>query len=340
MDMVASGEIDVTNQRNYIFWSEDMHITTNESGQPVFVDPSMGQEQFMNPIYPIMPVVNVAKDRDNESWSQQGEDMIDLTLALQMGWTDLLTIAKHQGFSLMTIVSEEEPSKLTVGINRAVWLKAQKDGPTPSIDYVSSNSPLAEYKDMLMDLLGLLLTTNDMDPGSIGGKNSTRSFTSGFHAMIAMADNLEAVENDKPLMLCAEHEQWEVIKAWHNYLFDTGQLMDQEAKQLGKFSDGFEVQIVYHDAKPIESEKEQLDNVKELRELGLITREDALRRLHPDLNDEQIQQKLLQIDAELGKVRAAFSAPLPETPPPDAAPGEQAMSMDQMPPSEDATATL
>lgn len=302
-----------TDNRQFIFWTKDEHQTRTGKGELVVLDPDKEEEQFVNPIGRL-PVVNIAKDRDNECWATQGEDMVDLTIAIQLGWSDLLTVAKNQGFSILTIVSEDEPKKLTIGVNKAVWLKARAQGPVPSISYVQGSSPLSEYKDLLMDLLGLLLSTNDMDPQAIGGSKSTRTFTSGFHALIAMSDNLEATEADKPTLLAAEKEQWEVIKSWHNWLFDSGTEMDEEAKALGKFSDDFEIQIQYADIKPLESEDEVLNRIDKERKLELITRRDALKKLYPDLSDKQIDDKLKAIEEEMQAIRDLLAAAAPIVP--------------------------
>jgi hypothetical protein len=313
-DKIASNEIDTDQEANqHIYWSDVEHFTLDKDGNKLLLNPKMGTEQWLNPIMR-KPVVNVTKDRDNESWATQGEDIIDLTMAIQLGWSDLLTISKHQGFSLLTVVSEEEPKKINVGINRAVWLRAKPDGVTPSISYVQAQSPLDQYKNLLMDLLGLLLTTNEMDPNSIGGSGSTQSFTSGFHALIAMSDNLEAIESDKPAMMAAELDQWDVIQKWHNYLYDVGAL-DEDAKVLGKFSEEFEIQIIYADAKPLQSEQEQVALIKDLRAEGLITRADALKKLNPEMTDDQVIEKLKQIDAESeGQLQQAMSAMPKELP--------------------------
>lgn len=295
-DLVDSNEKETLQKANqYIFWSEYEHFTTNDTGQKYTVA-ELGPEQFYNPIGK-MPVVNVARDRDNEIWATQGEDMIDLTMSLQLGWSDVLTVAKHQGFSLLTVTSEEEPKKLTFGINKAIWLKSRQDGPQPSIGYVQASSPLAEYKDLLGELLALLLTTNNMDPGSIGGKGNTKTFTSGFHALISMADALEAIESDKPLMKQAEEESWEVISAWHNWMYDMS-LLEPEAMNLGRFSEEFEINIQYADIKPIESEDERIARVKTLMDMGLLTRTQAIKKLHPDMTDEMVIAYLAEIDAE------------------------------------------
>lgn len=306
-DLVASNEksSEFTAQK-YLFWTAEQQFTTDKAGN-LYLDPSMGEEQVFNPIK-TLPVINVARDRDNEAWAPQGEDMVDLTIALQMGWTDVMTIAKHQGFSILTITSEEEPKKLTIGVNRAVWLKTSPQGPQPSIGYVQGNSPLAQYKELLTELMGLLLSTNNMDPGSIGGKAKT--FTSGFHALIAAADSLEAIEADKPIMLKAEHESWNVIAKWHNWMFDVGQL-DQEAAQLGKFSEQFKPVIVFSDIKPIESDDEKISRVEKLINMGLVTRKNALRMLNPEMNEETLDATLAEIDQEkagnVAKMQEMFS---------------------------------
>jgi hypothetical protein len=299
-DKVASNEKDDgSGAGQFIWWTNHQHLTTNEKGELLNVDPSQPVElQVVNPIE-MAPVVNLAKDRDNEPWATQGEDAVDLSLAIMSGWTDLLTIAKHQGFSILTVVSAEEPKQLKIGVNKAVWLRQREGQPAPSISYVTGNSPLAEYKDLLQDLLALLLSSNDMPPNALGGK-ATKNFTSGFHALIEMSDTLEAVEQDKPALRNAEMQLWEVIKRWHNYLYDLNEL-DEEARSFGKFSDAFAVSINFRDIKPVESEQEVLATVKQLRDLGLITRRDALKKLHPDMTDEQLDAKLVEIDKESQK---------------------------------------
>lgn len=295
-DVVSSNEKETAIQaEQYIFWTDMEHVSTNGNGTR-FNIPDKGEEQFLNPIERL-PIVNIARDRDNEPWATQGEDMVDLTVALQLGWSDVMTIAKHQGFSMLTITSEEEPKKLTIGLNRALWMRLSPSGPQPSVQFVSPNSPIAEYTEMLDKLTKLLLTTNNMDPGSVGGDAKSANYTSGFHALIAMSDSLEAVEADKPVMAAAEKDLWDVIHRWHNWMFDND-LLEDEAKELGKFSDEFEIQLMYPEVKPLESEDEKLARIKELDGLGLITKSQALKKLHPDATEEQIAAMLEEIENE------------------------------------------
>jgi hypothetical protein len=150
---------------------------------------------------------------------------------------------------------------------------------------------------MLDRLTKLYLTTNNMDPGSVGGDAKSQQFTSGFHALISMSDNLEAVESDKPLMANAEKEFWELVSRWHNWMYDNG-MLDEEAGLLGKFSEDFKVHVMFPETKPLESEDEKINRIKLLNDLGLITKKQALKKLHPDATDDQIDAIMKEIEDE------------------------------------------
>lgn len=286
-------------KRTFIFWTDAQHFTVDEDGELLMVDSSGApiEEQIVNPIE-MSPVVNLAKDRDGQFWATQFADTVELSIAVMKAWTDILTIAKHHGFSILTVVSEEEPKQLTIGINRAVWLKQKPDGPQPSINYVQASSPLAEYKDLIMELTGLILSTADINPKEISGSSGGASFSSGFQALIETSDTLEARKRDQNPLRRAEQQTWEIIKRWHNWMLDTDQL-NPEARALGKFSDDFGVMIEFADVKPLESLEDRIKQVRELKAEGLVTRRDAMKRLHPDMNEEQIDMKLEAIDAEM-----------------------------------------
>jgi len=289
--------VNVQENRQYVFWTDKEHFTTNNNGEKLFLIPdNTDPDQFTNPIG-IKPVINLSKERDAESWSKQGADLFDLCMALQMGWSDILTIAKHQGFSVLTIISPVEPKKISVGVNRGVWLKQPAEGKDPSMQYVQSTAPLNDYKALLMDLLGLTLTTNDMNPGAVSGNDQSQVMQSGFSRLIQMSDALEAIESDKPVLRDAEYKLWKVISAWHNWMFDVGVLND-EAKAMGKFSDKFDVSIQFRDMRPLESDQERVLLVKDLLSLGLVSKLDAIKKLNPDMDDKQAQAKLDEIASE------------------------------------------
>lgn len=196
-----------------------------------------------------------------------------------------------------------------MGINRGVFLKSELNLPTPTMEFLQPNSPLGDYNSIMQDMTSVLLSSNNMSPNSISGSGNAKSFNSGFQAMIEHADNFEAIERDKPLMMDAEQDAWPKIAAIHNWQFDND-LLNQDARALGKFSDDFKIEIQFADMKPIESDQERINDVDKLMSLNLITRRDALRKLNPLLQDDQIEQKLLELKEEeaerMNKVNQLF----------------------------------
>jgi len=296
-DLVESQEKSMGQNRNYIFWTELEHFTTDKSGNRLNLDPTKtAEEAKLNPIG-IMPIVNLAKERDSEFWAVQGSDLADDSLNFCTGWSDALTVNKNQSFGILTMVSKTEPKSMQFGINKGIWIKQEQEGPQPSVSYLEANSQLSASVDMLKAYLALILETNDLNAGAISGENKPQSGASGFALMIQMSDALEAVESDKPYLKAAEQELWYIIKLWHNWMLEVGVLVD-EAKVLGPFSDQCEVEVMYRDIRPLESEQERITAVKGLLEMGLISRADAIKKLNPDMDEKMVDAKLEEIQEE------------------------------------------
>jgi hypothetical protein len=313
-DQIESNENVIAEETAYIFWTRDQHFTVLNNGA-ILTD--ILNPEALNP-FGVIPSVNLAKDRDNEFWAIQGEDTVDLAIAAQLGYSDLLSIAKMQGFSLLTVISEEQPKRLEIGTNKIVWLKQRQDGPQPSISYVQATSPISEYQALLDNLMELTLGTNGLSPGSISGK--AQAINSGFQALIMNADNLQQLEQKKPVFRDAERETWKIIAVQHNALHDSNELSN-DLRALGKFSDGFDPQTTYPDIRPLESDQDRLTMVEKLLALGLETRAGAVKKLNPDMSDDEVDEKLKAIDDEKQARIDAFDKTEPRpggsTPPDD-----------------------
>lgn len=291
-DAVASGEIGASDSASYIFWTDDQHFTTTASGEIRTADSENPGENSID----LMPVINIAMDRDNEAWAQYGEDMVDLCIAVMMGWTDLLTIAKHQGFGQPVFTGEEKPENLQLGLNNALFLKSNAgSGVTPTFGYETANSPLDQYQGILMQLLKLVLMTKDIDPGSALG--DSRDFASGFAKALSMVDTTKLIKADGPTFQKAEEKIWAVIAAWHNQMYDA-KVLDEESGALSKFSPKFKLSVQLSEPKPLVSEDEVLARIEKKRTMGLQTLKEAIQELHPDLDDKQIDAKMAELQSE------------------------------------------
>ena len=117
---------------------------------------------------------------------------------------------------------------------------------------------------------------------------------------------MESIEADKPVMASAERELWQIIATYHNWLFDQSALND-EAKAMGRFSEGFEVEPVYPDAQPLQAESEVIANVTMLMDKGLLSRTQGLKKLNPEMSDDQIDNLVKEIELERTQSLARFT---------------------------------
>lgn len=290
-DVIDSNEASLADNTNYIFWTDQDHFTTNSEGVPI-VDPMNPDAE--NPIERI-PSVTLRKDVDNEFWAMQGEDMVDMAMATQLGLTDLLSIAKNQGFSILTVTSQERPQRLEIGLNKVVWLKQKEGQPTPNIGYVQASSPINEYTSLLDRVLEISSTSNLL-PSNIFSASSG-DVNSGIQEMMRSAATLMEIESQKPVLREAELDTLMLIKDWHNLLFDKNEL-SPEVRALGKFSEEFNPMVTYQDMKPVESEEQRINQVERLMDRGLMSKRDAFKKLFPEFSDEQIDAKIEEIEEE------------------------------------------
>jgi hypothetical protein len=308
----------------FIVWSKTEHATTNGKGAVVFDEDN---PDLTNPFEEI-PVVLVSKDRDNEAWSEVGSDTADLCLELAMGWTDALTILKHQGYAQSTYTGPEAPSATVMGLNRVLFTqRTTQDEVEGKWGYLTPPSMIPHHLDLLDKLVEAILISQDIDPSAVGIKGG-QSATSGFQVLLQMSSVLKSAEKDKAPLRNAELELWKKLARVHNTLFDMGTL-DDDAKALGKFSDEFAPSVLLQDMRPIESEKEVIEVLKGKKELGLYSRKQGLKALEPGLSDEQIDARLKEIDEESAARAAAFTAPEGE----DKMSGEDKVSDEEETPS-------
>lgn len=300
-DLVESNEATYMQHTGYIFWTDNQHFTVSPEGM-VLVDPM--NPEMLNPLG-IIPSVTLRKEVDNEFYASQGEEMVDMAMATQLALTDLLSIAKMQGFSVMVFTGPERPQKAEIGLTKSVWLKTQEGQPTPTMQYVQASSPLDQYTALVDRTLEISSTTNLLPSNIFSGHGSS---TSGEHELMKSAATMMEIESQKPVLRDAELECWQLIKNWHNLLFDKNEL-PPEARALGKFSDTFSPNIIYQDMKPIESDEQRITQVERMDALGVLSKQDKFKKLFPEMTQEQIEAKIKEIDDEKQKSMQMFSLP-------------------------------
>lgn len=282
-----------SNQRQFIWWSDKYHFTTDDHGV-VIADKS--PEDGLNPIGKL-PFINIAKDQDGQFWAQGGDDLVDGSILLNVLATDMNSLAFIQGWGQLVITGKNIPQYLEGGPHNALIIEHDVGDPTPSVSFQSGNPPLEVWMNMIEQQAALLLSTNDLAPSTVSGKLDASSAASGIAMLIEQSEATGSIEDRQKMFQDAERDLWLVVSLWQNLLFETGMLED-EFMEVGKLPDDLEVNVKFMHAQPAVSEEQKLNALKLRKELGIGTMVDLIMRDNPDMSEQEAEEKLQKISAE------------------------------------------
>lgn len=316
---IQVGDRQSKDYREFIWWSDKFHFTTDIEGQIV---KEKSPEDFLNQIQ-IMPFSVLNDDQDGHFWAQGGADLIDGSILINTMLTDINSIAYMQGWGQTVITGGESlPQKFTVGPHHALILTYDKDNdPKPEVSIVSPNPPIESWLRLIEQYVALLLSTNNLSPSNVSMRLDPANFPSGVAMMIEQAQSTEAILDKQNYFTDREQEIWSLVFKWMDLLSSSDQLTNEFA-QIGVLPVDTQVQVKFEFSKAPMSEKERLELLKLRQELGLNTELDLIMLDNPDLSEEQAEQKLLEIkQGGLNKIaatmQASFKAP-PKLEPADA----------------------
>ena len=290
-------------KKEYVWWGNKFHLTFDEEGTIVA---NKTPQDALNPIG-VLPVASLAKDRDGSFWALGGEDLIEGSILINTILSDIYFIAKMHGTGLFYLFGKGVPKSYKVGANQAITLDVQEGDPTPTIGFANANPQLEEHARLVEQYLAILLTTNDLEPGSVQGELSGTSAASGVQEMIIKAEPMGSVEDDQEIFRDAEPEVVNICAKWHNLYLDKGLLIDDLAR-LGKMPDKIEYAIKFGAVAQFINEKEKLDVIEKRLELELDDMIDALILDNPDLSTDEAKKIVEEREREkLKKAKEAMA---------------------------------
>lgn len=291
----------------YIIWTDKYNFKCNGLGQildPLTDEPHYNylEEEILNPIGQL-PFIDIASQKTLGFYPGGGSELSDFSIAFGVILTDLGEIVKLQGYSQGVISSLEEPRSLSIGPHRALWLKKDKNEPgdkDPSFQFVSPSPDLQGSMNYAENVLRMFLTSRGTDSklvSSIGAKD----FASGFERLLAMVDRAEATKSDKELFRNVEHEIFELVVKWNNYLISTTDGMLEENK-ITSIRDAdqekLSVAVKFYEPSQILTQDDKEKSIQNRLELGLMTKQMAVMELY-ELDEVGADKLLLEISAEI-----------------------------------------
>ena len=276
-------------KQRYVWWSKNYNFTTDGKGEIVSeagkIDNAIKQ----------LTVVNFAKDQDGQFWALGGGDITDGAILLNQILADLYFIAKVQGNGIFYFFGKGVPKSMKIGPNFALTHEvADKDDPEPKAGFMQANPLLSEYMAIIEQYLAFLLTTNELDAGSISGKLSATNTTSAVHEVIKKADNVADVQDQRQMYVDNVPAMFDIIIKWHNLLHDRKLLID-ELQAIGKVPEDVVVNLEFIELPIFMSEKERLEVIEKRKDLGLDSHIDAIMRDNPGMDRAAAEARFKQI---------------------------------------------
>jgi len=159
------------------------------------------------------------------------------------------------------------------------------DSPATEAQYIQPGSDIGAISAVLSDQLGMILSTEGLEGAAKTIKSEGQTFSSGFDHALSMSSIMSIIEENQKFFADAENAVYHLIKRWF-----------EEAGNKTFLSDNLEVQ--YRKPKPLESEKEILDNIRLKKDLGIIEKHEMLMLLDPNMSEKDAKEKIERIDEE------------------------------------------
>lgn len=171
------------------------------------------------------------------------------------------------------------------------------EGNTPDIGTIDPKTDIDGVLKLIQAQLAMYMSTEGLKAGSIGQVEAS-SASSGIAKIIDESDATEARKAQTELFREVEHEFWNKFAKMQQVWAQSGAVEKKETFSPD-FSDSFSIKFA--EIKPLETEKEKYEKMKVARELKLITKKQALKEIYPNLPEDQLNERLAELEEELKK---------------------------------------
>lgn len=171
------------------------------------------------------------------------------------------------------------------------------DGGDPELGVIKPETDIDGILKLIQTELSMYLSTEGLKAGSVGQVEAS-SAASGISKIIDESDSTEARKDQMKLFRMVEKDFWYKFSKMQQYWAQSGKV--EEKRTLDpEFVKTFSVKFA--EIKPLESEEQKYNKIKVAREIKLITKKQALKELFPNLPEDQLNERLEELEEELKK---------------------------------------
>lgn len=303
-DMVNAGISEAGQQdegrqsKVYAFWTETEHklfkVTKDESGTKRIEYLEMSDNpEGINP-FGVLPFVYIPTGYDPNY--PVNSPLPYQTIELNSLMSVYLTSGNMQiGQLVLKYPADQEIEMVTSGLFTGMKLPQSKnpDDADTNADYISPTPNLSGHRESILTYLSMILDEQGINSNQI--LNPNEKFTSGFDRLLSSADLQGIIEQNQDLYHMVEQQVYNIIKKIY-----------QNEGDLNKFRSEA-VQVIYKKPKILVSDREKLENLKLMEDLGVLLEWQKFQIIDPNLSDEQAQEMLLMKQQEKLKALEALS---------------------------------
>ncbi len=273
----------------HIVWSDFEHYTMDGNGG--IIDAG---EDGQNP-YMVNPIIHITESLDRLI-PIEDDDLVSMQIAICLLLTDLSLGMKYRLWGLIYI-SGAKGTKFSFNPNSVLYLPKDAQGNNPTVGTIRAEFNAQEALQMVEALVGMLLTTKSLKPGSVTGQLNTTNASSGIAKMLDEAEVTEDKQDQVAYFAKAESQLFNEVLKNQMYVWGEAGLLAEEWRAQ-RISDDFELQIKYPDMKPMQTEKELIETEKLKLESGFTTERRAIMASNPELTTEEAEQLIIEIEKE------------------------------------------
>jgi hypothetical protein len=253
-------------------------------------------EILPNPIE-TLPFVDVAKDKDFEFFVRIGQALTDFTIDFNVAWSDLMYIARMQGYSVGVLSGDAnlKPDSMFIGPSRMLFLPNNPSNPESKLelDFKSPTPNIEGQLKSIENLVGTFLATRGIDSKALNANNSGTSYSSALEKLLAMIDQFRATKEDFDLYAMVEKQLHTIVTKYLSLLSGTQFLMPEYSVTQGVVNSKLSIQ--FKEPTMVETIQEKLDNGQKKIDMGIADRTIVLAELN-GITEEAADEIIESID--------------------------------------------
>lgn len=177
----------------------------------------------------------------------------------------------------------------------AFWsIKSDPDSDkTPQVNTIKPVIDISETLNFIQSELAFWLNTKGIRPGAIGSADA-ENFVSGISKIVDEMDTVEARKKQIEYFENAEMDLWDLVfNHMHPYWSQRGLIENNTV-----FTPTALVQTEFLQPTPLETRGDLVANLQAEISAGFISRKRAMKKLNPEMSEDEIEELLEEIDEE------------------------------------------